>query len=144
MRINTRSVLLFFAATVMTIAQNRPDRGGLYQRVYAIVPIVGAGTWEDPKRPLFSPAPSKVMPGDRTGIIAYNHQLSDDGNFALVEYVLADTVSLASVLGQLHGAAGTRGVQIFERGKATPAQIEAAFQAKKKGFDLKLFRVVAQ
>ena len=63
--------------------QQRVDPTMTYRRVLAIVPLAGSGTSSDPTRPLFAPAPS-AAPTDRTGIIAYQHQLSDDGTLSLV------------------------------------------------------------
>lgn len=54
------------------VAQHRVDPGSMYARVYAIVPMIGSGTWNDPKRPMFAPVPSQMTPGVRTGIIAFN------------------------------------------------------------------------
>jgi len=52
-------------------AQQRVDPRNMYERVIAIVPVIGKGTLEDPKRPMYAPAPSAMSPATRTGIIAY-------------------------------------------------------------------------
>ena len=49
-----------------------------HERIIAIVPMVGAGTARDPKRPLFS---------DLAGLTGFTAEISDDGRFALVEFV---------------------------------------------------------
>jgi hypothetical protein len=36
---------------------------------------------------LFAPAPGEVKPNNRSGIIAWHFEPSDDGKFALVEFV---------------------------------------------------------
>jgi hypothetical protein len=69
----------------------------MYERIYAIVPMVGSGAWDDPKRPMFAPVPLQMTPGSRTGITAFHHVESDDGNFALIEIVAANKSELASM-----------------------------------------------
>jgi hypothetical protein len=109
-----------------------------YTRVYAIVPIVGAGTKADPRRPMFAPPPpAATAPLDRTGIIAFQFQESDDGNFALAEFVSVYPTGLASIL-----TATAPNVLVFERGQQTRQEIEAAFQQYKKSFTFDKFRPV--
>jgi predicted glycosyl hydrolase (DUF1957 family) len=74
---------------------------------------------------------------DRTGIIAFQYQLSDDGNFAIAEFVAMTRAGLAPVLTSTNPS-----VLSFERGSATTAQIEVAFQKYKAAFSFKTFRPV--
>jgi hypothetical protein len=71
-------------------AQPRADRRNLYERFYAVVPLVGKGTLVDPIRPMFAPTAEEIQKGDRSGIIAYHFETSDNGKLALVEFVLGD------------------------------------------------------
>src|SRR5580704_1960750 len=90
-------VVCLLVAVGSVFAQHSVDPSTMYARIYAIVPMVGSGTWDDPKRPMFAPVaqqPSTQQPAStqttaatRTGIIAFNHVESDDGNFALIEIV---------------------------------------------------------
>lgn len=50
------------------------------ERVYIVVPMTGAGTWDDPKRPLLTKAKA-----DDDGIEDFSYVLSDDERFAIVE-----------------------------------------------------------
>ena len=73
-----------------------------FERVYAIVPLIGRGTNDDPVRPMFVPAggfralnqPSileRAQPGfakPRTGIVSYTSIPTDDGKSAIVEFVM--------------------------------------------------------
>ena len=119
------------------------DPGQQYERAYVIVPMVGAGTWDDPKRPMFTPAPHTMVPGNRTGIIAFNHVASDDGTVALVEIVAATKAELAAVIAPIKVQLTlVPSIQLFERGTSQPEQVQASFQALKMGFDLSQFRVV--
>jgi hypothetical protein len=94
--------------------------------------------------------------GDRTGVLAYGMQLSDDGNFALVEFVFQSPAAFQNILAKQAAAmalnvaaaapgrgpsalqtalqAAIPGLQIFERGKATQSDILAEFQKHKKSF----------
>ena len=114
-----------------------------FERVAAIVPIIGAGTVSDPTRPMFVPAGGFQQnvrpvidrtPASRTGIISYSYQMSDDGKSALVEFVSVDRAGLREIL-----ESKAAGVTVFERGKHDKATIEAAFKGKKKDFDFEKF-----
>jgi hypothetical protein len=106
----------------------------MYERLLCIVPLVGKGTLDDPKRPMFAPAPRDVKPNDRSGIISWHFEPSDDGNFALVEFVAVDKATLRRIV-----SPNAPGVAVFERGKANKSDVERAFKALKKNFDLERF-----
>ena len=123
--------------------QGRVDPSQMYERVYAIVPMTGSGTWSDPKRPMFAPVPSAMTPGSRKGIIAFNQVTSDDGKFALLEIVVATKTDLATVIAPISTAISqTPSIQLFQRGSSNLAQVQAAFQVFKKNFDINKFKVV--
>ena len=63
----------------------------LYHRVYAVVPMVGSGQAGDFKRPMFAPTASNA---NHSGVLGYRMQLSDDGKFALVEFVARTSADL--------------------------------------------------
>lgn len=132
------------AAKITPLNQRRVDPAAMYHRVYAVVPIIGTGTQGDPLRPMFIQAPPdpKAAPAAvaHAGILAYQMQMSDDGKFALVEYVAATRADLLPVITST--AAGAAAV--FERANATQAQIEAEFQKYKKDFTLGMFNTRAQ
>lgn len=136
-------VVCLMMAVGSAIAQHRVDPGSMYARIYAIVPMTGSGTWDDPKRPMFAPLPQQMTPGNRTGIIAFNHVESDNGNFALIEIVAASRPQLALVTAQVNAQlAGTTGFQLFDRSTTSLATVQSAFQALKANFDITKFRVV--
>jgi len=112
----------------------------MYHRVYAIVPMIGTGTKDDPKRPMFMPPPAKGPAAvAHTGIIGCQMWPSDDGNSALVEFVGATPQDLQAVT-----SSTATGVQVFFRGQHTQAEIEAAFQQYRKGFTFGWSMVRAQ
>lgn len=102
------AVTLFWIPVCSVLAQ---DRGVInhqrvppnlmYHRVWMVTPLVGSGTANDPKRPMFAPGPTPppqkgatiagatATSPDRSGVLGYQMQLSDDGKSALVEFVFA-------------------------------------------------------
>jgi hypothetical protein len=129
-------------------AQGRVAPEMLYHRVWAVVPLVGKGTMEDPKRPMFTPsrvehkAAAEAIRAEntRTGkqrdpeppaILSYTMQVSDDGKSALVEFVGLTPKSLAFIT-----ESKAPGVKTFERGKATKEEVEAELKKSKKDFNL--------
>ena len=96
-------------ATVLSAQQGAPQRGDIsshsvpsgmmYHRIWAVMPLTGSGTLSDPKRPLLIPAaPQARQPGDRSGILGYQMQLSDDGKSALIEMVFATPTAFQTFL----------------------------------------------
>jgi hypothetical protein len=134
-------VVCLLVAVGSAFAQHSVDLSQMYARIYAIVPMIGSGTWDDPKRPMFAPLPEQMTPGSRTGIIAFNHVESDDGNFALIEIVAATRPELALVTAQMNAAA-VQGLQVFDRSTTAATTVQNAFQPLKKDFDITKFRVV--
>ncbi len=133
-----RCMALVLMCMNAVFAQNRVSPEMMYHRVWAVVPMIGTGTADDPKRPMFTLAPAeqaaKVKTGDRTGVIGYSMQVSDDGRNALVEFVGATPSELKFIVNSQ-----AAGVTAFERGTATKEQIEAEFQKYKAGFTLSTF-----
>lgn len=91
--------------------------------------MVGAGTARDPRRPLFAP-----LPGERTAISGFTYQISDDGQSALVQFVGRSRADFGAVF-----SANRADVKVFERGKATLAEVETEFRKVKPGFDVRQF-----
>lgn len=126
------------APTLAPLSARRLTPETAFTRVYCVVPFVGAGTFADPKRPMFAPAPPTTAAAlDRTGIIAYQYQTSDDGNYALVEFVAVSRSGLAPIL-----SSTLPNVVFFLRGNATTQQIETEFQKYKKNFTFSKFMPV--
>ena len=94
--------------------------------------MIGTGKWSDPRRPLFAPigAPSAA------GIIGFSYQLSDDGQFAIAEFVGKNRSAFQAIF-----ADRVHNVRVFERGKSTRADLELEFRKYKKDFDLDNFGI---
>jgi hypothetical protein len=117
--------------------QQRVDLRNLYERVLCVVPMVGSGTADDPRRPAYAPLPP--VPGaklSRDGIIAYTFQLSDDGTLALVEFVAVERKAFRDLLADTDSR-----IKVFNKGTDKRADIEAEFKKHKKDFDLDRFGV---
>ena len=99
-----------------------------------MVPIIGKGTPADPRRPQYAPWPLSANPA-RTAIMGYSHQVSDDGRFALVEFVARDRSAFQAVFND-------KTVTVFEKGKDKKDVIESALKKFKKDFDLSKFGMV--
>lgn len=128
------SILLLIAVS-QTVAQQRVALRNTYERMVCVVPMVGAGTPADPRRPLYAPLPGQTAT-HRDGIIAFSYQLSDDGQYALIEFVARDREAFKEI------AADNRpDVKAFHKGKDKRGDIEKEFRKHKKDFDLDHFGV---
>ena len=142
-----RTLVALSVFTVTVFAQGHVAPENMYQRVFCIVPMVGDGTPANPRRPMFVPVPPSLSQlqaqaavaaptGEptapvRSGILAFQYQVSDDGNFAFVEFVGADQQALSAILKSVDP-----NVKVFERNISKKLDIENAFQKHKKNFTL--------
>jgi hypothetical protein len=115
-----------FLFTQLLFAQFRPvDPRQTYERVIAIVPMVGSGQPHDPKRPLFSDTPD---------LIGYQAELSDNGQFALVEFVARSRTAFARI-----SPVTDARVQVFRKTDGRREDIIREFQKLKAKFNLENF-----
>jgi hypothetical protein len=124
------SCFLVAVCASCVFAQNQVDPRNLHERVIAVVPIIGAGTYADPKRPLFAPTPRETSKSG--GIIEYQWTPSDDGKYAVVEFVAKTRAELMSII------TDSRTLKAFEKGKSKKADIERELQKYRKDFSLEL------
>ncbi len=113
-------------------AQRKLDAGHNHERVIAVVPMTGAGTAADPRRPLHAP-----VKADPNGIVSFSYQVSDDGRFAIVEFVARNRAALAPVL-----AGSQPNMRAFEKERTSKTELETEFRKYKKDFDLEQFHRV--
>ena len=114
--------------------QQRVDLRNTYERLVCVVPMIGAGTPDDPRRPMYVPKPGEAP--SREGIIAFTYQLSDDGKSALVEFVAHDHAGLAGIL---RDREYRQDLVVFEKGRHKREDIEREFRKYKKDFNLDNF-----
>src|SRR5438132_1096954 len=116
-----------FVLSSASFAQPRVDPSNRYERVIAVVPLIGKGTLTDPKRPMYAPAPHEINPVSRTGIIGFKHVVSDDGHFALVEFTARTRAGLQPILND-------RSIQSFLKGRDKRQDMEIVLKRFKKDF----------
>jgi hypothetical protein len=120
-----------------------------HERVVAIVPMIGTGTEDDPRRPMFAPlatemaasADDKEAVGARPAvgakrtsrIIAYTSKPSDDGRFALVEFVATDRAALEEILKETNPD-----VKVFRLGEQSRKAVLTELRKFRQDFDFNL------
>jgi len=140
-------LLGFLFCSSVLLAQQAVDPGNRYERLICIVPMIGSGTYDDPRRPAYAPTssqPDPTQPGQ--GILAYSFAASDDGQLALVEFVAMDRAAFATILADARGqlASGESPIptlqrsqfKVFQKGQIARTVIESAFQKFKPNFNL--------
>ena len=123
-------------AGAATINRHTVAPDNVYRHIITVVPFTGSGTYKDPKRPMYLPA-ALAAASDRTGILGFTFQPSDDGKFAIVEYVAANK----SAFNQIYA---DKTLTVFEKGKDQKTAVEAAMQKYRKSFSLDHFGVVVR
>jgi hypothetical protein len=117
------------------VAQNRAvGTRDQHERVIALVPFIGSGTTDDPRRPMFTPQPGTVAAASKTDIVAFHFLPSDDGNFAIVELIARDKAAFATIL-----ASTDSNVKVFLRGRDSQQAVESFLQQYRKSFTLASF-----
>ena len=147
MRLIIHSVVVVTSLSPLIVplpGQPRVPPRQMYERIMVVVPLVGKGTASDPMRPMYAPAPSSAVPTGgaakapaRTGIIAFTHVLSDDGKFALCEFVARDRSAFNAILADPTAKSFVKGVHSL-----TDAVTE--FKKYKKDFDIDKFGAYVQ
>ena len=164
-----RALVALSVFTGTLFAQRSVPPEFMYHHVWAVVPLIGTGTDADPRRPMLVPAPDQQPATERPYLLSYQMQLSDDGKWALVEFVFHSPLAFHNFLVQASAsptlgvvapalqsissdgsdlkalsantaalksafAATIPGLELFERGKATPADILTAFRQRKANY----------
>jgi hypothetical protein len=130
-----RVIALALISVYALFAQDRAPKDFVYHRVWAVVPMIGSGKPDDPRRPMFVPSPAEAKQTleskQRPNVLSYSMQISDDGMKALVEFVGVNPAALRFIV-----ESKDPNVKAFERGKAKKEDIEAEFQKYKRNFKL--------
>ena len=137
LRIPPAILLLTLFSAPLVQAQPPGDTRTIYERCMAVVPLVGSGTSAaDPKRPMYAPTPAEIGTAatTRQGILAYTFAISDDGNFALVEYVARDRSAFQQILADTS-------IKSFLKGRDKFEDVQTEFLKHKKNFNFSLFGV---
>src|SRR5579864_878630 len=115
------SVVCLFVSIGAAIAQPRVDPRNMYERVMAVVPIVGTGIAADMKRPKYAPTLNEIHQNVGTGIIGFTYVESDDHKLALVEFVARDRAALLPILND-------PSIKAFLKGRDKREDIEKEFK----------------
>jgi hypothetical protein len=116
---------MFFIVSITCLAQSAKI-GGHDAKTLLAVPMIGSGTWEDPKRPAFV----------RESGVPFRYELSDDGKMALVEASPRNLAEMAKLSGLIKTDARSK---LFLPGKDKKADVEAEFKKLKKDFNAESF-----
>jgi hypothetical protein len=112
------------------------EASNTHVRIFAVVPMVGAGKRGDPIRPAYVPLPTRGAQTDPNGILGYTVQMADDRKHALVEFVARTPAAFKQIM-----ADKSVDVKVFQRGKDSRATIETYFRQYKKDFSLDAMEV---
>jgi hypothetical protein len=124
------------------------DSGGRYQRIVCVVPMVGAGTVRDPKRPMFT-VPGDLgaddqaagNPGDkrppRAGIVAFQSVPTDDGQAAIVMFVAHRYSAFKPIL------SSPSVIRKFEQKDVSERELINQLRKYKHDFSIEMLRVGA-
>jgi hypothetical protein len=122
----------------LAFAEPLPDKTTLYERIICVVPLTGSGTLNDPRRPMFAPGPvpdaataSTLGFAEPPAIVAFQSVLSDDGQFAIVQFVARDRAAFKQILAANRGT-----VQFFEADKVLTSDLLTALRQYKQNFTL--------
>ena len=123
---------ILLLAGVVCAQQHRVDPRNIYSRVICVVPFIGKGTPADPRRPMYAPWPPS---SDPNGIIGFTFQPSDDGKFAVVEFVARNRAAFQAILND-------KTITVFEKGKAARSDVEGTIKGHRKDFNMDSFGMV--
>jgi hypothetical protein len=122
-------VFAILALCFVLPAQN-PRLNGGGAKTWMVVPMIGAGTYSDPRRPAFV----------REAGVPFQMQLSDDGTMALVEVTGRTPLELKRLEDRVKTDARAR---VFQAGKDTLSGVVTEFRKYKRDFDPESFGVPA-
>ncbi|MBV9269260.1 MAG: hypothetical protein JO061_24030 [Acidobacteriaceae bacterium] len=111
------------------------------EHVIAVVPLIGAGTADDPTRPMFLPKPHDLQAalsrGEAPQFLSAHFTLADDGKTAIAEFIAPDRQALKPIFDA--DAAGS--ITAFDPHKLTAQELNQKLQHWKKNFDVATFRL---
>ena len=117
---------LFAVLSLVALYAQSARVGGNGERFLVLVPMVGAGTFQDPKRPAFL----------REAGVAFRYQLSDDGATAIAEVSPRGPLEMVRLEERMKGDSR---VKVFKPHKDKAVDVVAEVKKVKKDFDLDSF-----
>ena len=137
MRLRILHFLLLIAVLVLPQLSGQPPvtPTNVFERIYVIVPLVGKGTMDDPRRPLFAPSDQDKDLPEEERILSFTAIPSDDGRFALVEFVAKDRAAFRRIAEQGRDL----NLKLFVKGRDSKVSVEQEFRKLKRDFTLDSF-----
>ena len=117
------SISVIFAVTCLAQNSRVIGSGG---KTFLALPMIGSGTWEDPRRPAFL----------RESGVSFRYDLSDDGTMALVEASPRNIAEMAKLSSLVRTDSRAK---LFIPGKDKKADVESEFKKLKKDFNPESF-----
>lgn len=124
------AIVLSFLTTPQLPAQSQRSQGAALERMIVVVPMVGAGTADDPRRPMGMPA-GDAKPDSPIG---YRYVISDSGQLAIVELTAPSRKHFDTALTAYGASAQAFGPRLHDR-----ATVEKALRLIRRDFDLDSF-----
>lgn len=110
-------------------------------RIICVVPMIGTGTLDDPRRPMLAPIPNqpastKASKGflDSPTIMAFHSVVGDDGQFAIVELEARDRAAFQSIL------RNRSLLQSFDLAKTKLETLVPQLRRYKRNFELRMLQ----
>ena len=123
-----RALLCALTVVLCLNAASQPGGNLKFQRVIAVVPMVGSGIPDDPYRPMFCPSASDLATAaaNRQPLprLACSSEVGDDGKTAIVEFTELDGHALRAIR-----QSKAPGVTIYELNSLSPAALETELKA---------------
>ena len=138
MRSLIQTVTIICALLVLSHCSIRAQELDKVRRLTSIIvvsPMVGKGTYDDPRRPAVMGARRGEEADARIG---YRYLISDDGRSAIVEISGLDGAGRAAIK-----ASPDQASEVFERDKSTKEDVETVLKRVKKDFQWEDFLGVA-
>ena len=123
-------IILSLLSAKQVPAQSIRSQGAVLERMIVVVPMVGAGTADDPRRPMGMPA-GDAKPDSPIG---YRYVISDSGQLAIVELTAPSRKHFDTAL-TAYGASA----QAFDPLLHDRATVEKALRLIRRDFDLDSF-----
>ena len=111
-----------YLAICLSLLGQTAHIGGSGTKAFLTLPVVGSGTWADPKRPAFV----------KESGVPFRYTLSDDGTMAIVVVAPRNRAEMAKLESL---AKNEPRAKVFRPERDKQSDVIAAFKALKKDFD---------
>lgn len=124
-------ILVALSSVISSHAQGLPSHDAALERMIVVVPMIGRGTPESPRRPLGTELLSTLADTP----IGYRYELSDDGHFAIVQLTARSSKHFDPLL----KGVGAQATHTFDPRRHERGSVLQALRLLRKDFDLDAF-----